>query len=101
MYAYQHQTCEFYCLSGLSRRGGAPLFGDQGRRMAVRHVVMAPPKGFVLVDPLVVPVDHQLAQSQQLDGVEIVRDHRRDAGRIAEIEQEGLETAELRLDLLA
>src|SRR5687768_2996564 len=74
-------------------RGRGPLEGRvvERRRRAFRNAMVLAPQRFVFPDPLIVEIDHQLAQAEQLDRVEVVRDHRGDPGRVPQVEQKALE----------
>src|SRR5688572_24982973 len=63
---------------------------------------MPPPQGLIFIDAPVIPIDHQLAQAEKLNSIEIVRDDSGDARSVAEIEQVRFKiVVVLRLDLLA
>ena len=57
-----------------------------------------PPVGLILFDALDIVLKHQLAEAEQLNGVEIVGNHGGDLCGIADVEDEGLQIAAILLD---
>ena len=51
--------------------------GEQRRRLAFRDAVIDAPDALIFVELAPVEIHHHLAQPEQLDGVEVVRDDRR------------------------
>src|SRR5271155_40607 len=65
--------------------------GIQSRRISLADAIVNPPDPFVFVDLTPIEIHHHVAQSDQLDGIEIVADDSGGFRGVAEIEDEALE----------